>query len=205
MSRSVVPVHITPHLVPFFFEEFEGIEAMYLNKRVKAAKISTKKPLGRMIRLLIEHSPSPVKPEKFHMYLSVQDREQSKNFFGQFYKCESGKNTWLRLPEVAVQLINDHLEETFRTSMMYFVLGHITENDSGQIRKAVDLFLIKYDLYEHGFENESMRRYYYRVMKEGYLLKKMQHEGQVKHKKKERKKPDPEKIHTISAGQISLF
>ncbi|MGI0106761.1 hypothetical protein [Salinimicrobium sp. WS361] len=205
MSRSVIPVHITPHLVPFFFEEFEGIEALYLNKRVKAAKISTKKPLGRILRMLVEQSPSPAKAEKFHMYLSIQDREQSKNFFGQFYKCSSGNNTWLRLPQVGVQLINDHLENIFRTSMMFFVKGHITDNDAGEIRRAVDLFLIEYDLYEYGFENETLRRYYYRVMKDGYFLKKMQHEGPVKFKKKERQKADPVKTHIFPVGQTSLF
>lgn len=206
MSRSTVPVHIHPHLVPFFFEEFEGIEALYLNKSVKAAKISTSKPLGKILRLLIEKSDSPVKAEKFHMYLSIQDREQSKKFFGQFYKYESGKNSFLRLPEEGAKLINDHLESVFRTSMIYFIEGHITENEFGEVRHAIDLFLLKYDLYEHSFENESVRRYYYRVIGSGYFLKKMQHEGAVKFKKKERKKLElPVKSNIFPAGQLTLF
>ena len=202
MSRSIVPVHIRPHLVPFFFEEFEGIEALYLNKRVKAAKISTSKPLGTILRMLIEKSNLPARPEKFQMYLSILDRERSKQFFGQFYKYESGKNSFLRLPEEGVKLVNDHLESVFRTSMIYFIEGHIAENDKGEVRRAIDLFLIKYELYEHSFENESLRRYYYRVIGGGYFLKKMQHEGAVKFKKK--KKPEV-KPHIFPAGQLTLF
>jgi hypothetical protein len=202
MSRSTIPVHIHPHLVPFFFEEFEGIEALYLNKKVKAAKISTSKPLGKILRLLIEKSDSPVKPEKFHMYLSIQDRERSK-FFGQFYKCESGRNSFLRLPAEGAKLINDHLESVFRTSMYYYVEGHVAENGHGAVRHAIDLFLVKYELLEYSFENESLRRYYYRIIESGYALKKMQHEGAVKFKKKERKKLDP--VNIFPAGQQSLF
>lgn len=202
MSRSTVPVHIHPHLVPFFFEEFEGIEALYLNKRVKAAKISTSKPLGTMLRLLMEKTNSPVKPEKFHMYLSIQEREQSK-FFGQFYKCASGVNSFLRLPECGAQLINDHLENIFRTGMIYFIQGHMADNSAGQVRKAIDLFLVKYELYEHSFENESLRRYYYRVIGDGYFLKKMQHEGAVKFKKK--KKKEGVKANIFPAGELTLF
>ncbi len=205
MSRSTVPVQIRPHLVPFFFEEFEGIEALYLNKRVKAARISTKKPLGKFLRLLMEKSDAPERPEKFHMYLSIQDREYSKDFFGQIYKCASGKNSFLKLPAEGSKLINDHLENIFRTSMIYFIEGHIAENESGQIRKAIDIFLMKYDLYENGFEVESIRRYYYRVIGDGYFLKKMQHEGSVKFKKtREKKLVFPVKAR-IFTRQLSLF
>lgn len=207
MSRSTVPVHIRPHLVPFFFQEFEGIEAVYLGKRVKAAKISASKPLGKIIRMLVEKTTVPerlqqeVRSQKFIMYLSVTDRA----CFGQFYKCASGKNSFLKLPEEGSKLINEHLEQIFRTSMIYFIEGHLAENDSAQIRRAIDLFLMKYDLYENGFEIESLRRYYYRVIGDGYFLKKMQHEGAVKFKKEKPKKFEFPKSKLISTGQLSLF
>lgn len=177
MSRSVVPVLIRPHLVPFFFKEFEGTEALYLNKRVKAAKISTSKPLGKFIRLLLEKTPVPEQIDKFHMYLSVQDREGSNEFFGQFYKCANGTNSFLKLPEAGALLINDHLEDIFRTSMVYFVEGHTKHNPKAQVRQAIDYFLIEYDLYEEGFGIESLRRYYYRVIEDLFLLKRLQGAG----------------------------
>jgi len=177
MSRSTVPVHIRPHLVPFFFKEFEGIEALHLNRKVKAAKISTQKPLGKFIRLLLERSPRPEQADKFQMFLSIQDREHSKEFFGQIYKCANGANSFLKLPEQGVQLINDHLEDVFRSALIYFVQGHLKNNPKAEIRQAVDYFLIEYDLYETGFGIESLRRYYYRVMEEEFKLKRMQGPG----------------------------
>lgn len=201
MSRSVLPVQISPHLVPFFFQEFEGIEAMYLGKKVKAASISTSKPLGKIIRMLVEKSPVPEMPQKFALYLSVTDRA----YFGQVYRCASGKNSFLRLPAEGSKIINEHLEQIFRTSMIYFVEGHMAENDEGQIRKAIDLFLIKYDLYEYGFEIESLRRYYYRVIGDGFFLKKMQHEGSVKFPKTHIKKFASPVARKLVSAQLSLF
>ena len=180
MSRSTVPVKIQAHLVPFFFQEFEGIESVYLNKKVKAAKITTNKPLGKIIRLLLEKTDFPEKVDKFHMFLSIQDREYSKEFFGQIYKCANGANSFLKLPESAAKLLNDYLEDIFRTSLVSFVEGHIAENSTAEIRRAIDLFLIKYDLYEQGFGIESLRRYYYRVIEEGHLLKRLQSAGRVR-------------------------
>ena len=180
MSRSTVPVQIRPHLVPFFFEEFEGIESHYLNKRVKAAKISTNKPLGKIIRMLVEKIDRPVKPDNFQMFLSIEDRERSKEFFGQVYKCADGSNSFLHLPPAGMQLVNDHLEDLFRTSMVYYVEGHLADNPAGEIRKAIDLFLMKYDLYEYGFGIETLRRHYYRVLEDGAFLKRMQASGRVK-------------------------
>jgi hypothetical protein len=177
MSRSTVPVHIRPHLVPFFFKEFEGIEALHLNRKVKAAKISTKKPLGKFIRLLLERSPRPEQADKFQMFLSIQDREHSREFFGEVYKCVNGSDSVLKRPQPGVQLINDHLEDIFRTSLIYFVEGHIKYNSKAEIRQAVDYFLLDYDLYEHSFGIESLRRYYYRVIENQFKLKRMQGGG----------------------------
>lgn len=177
MSRSTVPVHIRPHLVPFFFREFEGIESLYLNKKVKAAKISTSKPLGKFIRLLLEKSSKPEPIDKFHLFLSIQDREHSKEFFGQIYKCANGANSFLKLPQQGVDVINDHLEDIFRVSLVAFVEGRCKYNPKAEIRQAIDDFLMEYDLYEHGFGIESLRRYYYRVITEEYSLRRMQGAG----------------------------
>lgn len=174
MSRSIVPVLIRPHLVPFFFKEFEGIESFYLNNKVKAARISTGKPLGKIIRLMIQKTNHPEKIDKFQMFLSIQDREYSKVFFGQVYKCANGSNSFLKLPPSGVELINDHLEDIFRTALIYFIEGHCKYNSKAEICRAVDYFLIEYDLYETGFGIESLRRYYYRVMTAQFKLRRMQ-------------------------------
>jgi len=182
MSRSTVPVKIQRHLVPFFFQEFEGIESVYLNKKVKAAKITTNKPIGKIIRLLMEkpEGSGPIKVDKFWMFLSIQDRERSKDFFGNMYKCVNGSNSFLKLPEAGTRLLNEYLEDIFRTSLVSYIEGHMADNSKAEVRRGIDLFLVKYDLYEEGFGIESLRRYYYRVMEEGHFLKRLQSSGKVK-------------------------
>lgn len=154
--------------------------------------------------MLMQQVPKPEKVDKFTLYLSVTDRSTSQ-FFGQFYKCTSGKNSFLSLPKEGADLINEYLENVFRSSMIYFIEGHIAENEDGQIRKAIDMFLVKYELYEHGFETESLRRYYYRIMENGYFLKKNQHDDAIKFKKTERKKFTAHIPKPVMTPQLSLF
>ncbi len=71
----IIPLKIRKHLVPFFFQEFEGVEACYLNKRVKAAKINNKSSLGYLILNTLEVAEIPIKPDKYFIYLTYSDSE----------------------------------------------------------------------------------------------------------------------------------
>lgn len=171
MGRSVVPLNIRPHLVPFLYQEFEGFEAQYLTRKVKAAKISTKTPFGKIIRLLCEKSEIPLKAKSFNAYLSIRDVERS-DFFGSIYKYNSGQYSFLRLDEKGVELINEHLEDVFRLSLVAFVVGYSTKNVKGDIRTAVNVFIDTYNLREYGFSAPTLEQYYNRERRnQGRLLR----------------------------------
>lgn len=173
MSRSLIPVNIRQHLIPFLYQEFEGIEAQYLTRKVKAAKVSTQTVFGKTIRLLAEKAELPHKAQSYNVFLSVRDVESS-DFFGHVYKYQSGKNCFLRLPESGAQLVNDYLEDVFRLSLISFVLGYSTNNNFGDINKAIHLFLDQYNLREYGFSEPTLRQYYNRELRRNSKLGRLQ-------------------------------
>lgn len=173
MDRSIIPVNIRPHLVPFLYQEFEGIEENYLNSKVKAAKINTHTVLGKMIRLLAEKSEKPLKTKHYNVFLSVKNKE-SGHFFGCVYKYQSGSYSFLRLPEEGSKLINDHLEETFRLVLVSFVLGYSTKKTKGDVSEALNIFLDTFNLREYGFSLPTVRQMYEREVRSGTILKRLQ-------------------------------
>lgn len=173
MSRSVIPLNIRPHLVPFLYQEFEGFEAQYLTRKVKAAKISTKTPFGKIIRLLCEKSEIPLKAKSFNAYLSIRNVENS-DFFGSIYKYNSGQYSFLRLDERGVDLINEHLEDIFRLSLIAFVTGYVVKKEKGDVRAAVNFFLDMYNLREFGFSAPTLEQFYNRERRNSGRLVRMQ-------------------------------
>jgi hypothetical protein len=68
---SIVPVSIRPHLIPFFFKEFEGQEAKYLGQKVKAIRVPTSSSLGCMMRMFMVKVEKPAKViDHYQLYLS---------------------------------------------------------------------------------------------------------------------------------------
>ncbi|MFB9055047.1 hypothetical protein ACFFVB_18345 [Formosa undariae] len=180
MSRSIVPVNIRPHLIPFFYQEFEGIEAQYLTKKVKAAKISTRSNLGKIIRLLLVKSDRPERIENFQAFLSIQNRERS-SFFGHIYKAQNGKHTFLRMPESGAKLINDYLEDVFRMALTSFVIGYTASSSQTTlfekkrtVAEALTVFLDTYNLLEYGFSKQTLQKYYEREIKSNATCRRVQ-------------------------------
>lgn len=180
MGRSIVPVNIRPHLIPFLYQEFEGIEAHYIRTKVKAAKISTRSTLGKIIRLMIEKADKPEKIDNFNVFLNVSDVEKSK-FFGSVFKAQSGKHTFLRLPDPGVKLLNDYLEDNFRLSFVAFVCGYTAEpqqqhffKQTRSIQDAIEAFMDTYNLRELGFSKMTLQKYYERETKSDATLRRMQ-------------------------------
>lgn len=172
---AVAPINIREHLVPFFFKESEGKEAMYLNKRVKAVLFSpTVSSVGRIIRLLMEKSGQPLKVDNFNMFLTISEAGNRKKYKGEFYKQESGKNSFLKLPPEANGDINDLLEDIFRMSFVSYINGCIENNNEGIVIKAIDNFIDKYDLLEFGYSNDTLRRLYYREKKKNRIISRFQ-------------------------------
>ena len=173
---AVVPVIIRPHLVPFFFNESEGEEAAYGNKKVKAVLFSPMvSTIGRIIRLLMVKSGRLQKIENFNMFLTISDTGNGgKGYKGEVYKHESGRNSFLMLPEDASVDINDMLEDLFRMAFISYVSGHVDNNPDGSITATIDTFIDKYDLLEFGFSNDTLRRLYYRERKNNKIISRFQ-------------------------------
>lgn len=165
---SIVPVEIRPHLIPFFFQEFDGEKASYRGKEVTAVKISTKSSLGRMMRLFMVKIAKPVKTDYYNLYLSVADTPSGKEYEGTFYRYESGSKSFLEMPKDVSREINGLLEDIFRIAFLYFVSGYMYEGKSN-ITKGIDAWIEKYDLLEFGFSNSSLRQLYYRERNKGKL------------------------------------
>lgn len=171
---SIVPVHIRPHLIPFFFQEFEGEEANYLNKKVSAVKISTASSWGRLIRMMMVKVNIPAKVDQYQLYLSVADNPAGgKTYEGTFYKFENGISSFLQLPPEVNKDINSLLEDIFRISFIFFVDGYLYEGKKN-IVKAINIFIDKYDLLEFNFCNEKLRQLYYREKAKGRRLHRFQ-------------------------------
>ncbi|MHA3788314.1 hypothetical protein ACX0HA_08910 [Flavobacterium hauense] len=171
---SVVPVNIRPHLIPFFFLEFEGKEASYCGKTVTAVKISTSSSLGKMIRLFMLKVEKPAKVDHYNLFLSVADNpEGGKQYEGNYFKYVSGANSFLELPADVNREINNLLEDIFRLSFIFFVDGFM-HNGKPNITKGIDFFIDKYDLLEFGFCNEKLRQLYYRERSKDRRLSRMQ-------------------------------
>jgi hypothetical protein len=135
--------------------------------------------VGRIIRLLMVKSGKPLKIENFNLYLSISDTPSGKNYQGQFYKHESGRNSFLMLPEEANNDINDLLEDIFRMSFVSYINGCIENNEEAVIVFAIDKWINKYDLLEFGFSNDTLRQLYYREKKNGKIIARFQKKKSV--------------------------
>jgi hypothetical protein len=172
---QIVPILIRPHLVPFFFKESEGKEYAYGKKRVKAVLLSPMvSSLGRMIRLLMVKSGKPLDIDYFNLNLTISDNGNGKEYKGEFYKHENGRNSFLMLPKDTNDDINDLMEDMFRMSFTSYMNGCIENNDEAVIVSAIDKFIDKYDLLEFGFSNDTLRRLYYREKKNCKIISRFQ-------------------------------
>jgi hypothetical protein len=172
---SIVPIVIRQHLVPFFFKESEGREAAYGNKKVKSVLFSsTVSTVGRIIRLLMVKAGNPLKVNNFNLFLTIADDGNGKKYQGQFYKHESGRNSFLQLPADANDDINDLLEDMFRMSFVSYMNGCVENNGEAVVVAAIDRFIDKYDLLEFGFSNDTLRRLYYREKKNCKIIARFQ-------------------------------
>jgi len=171
---NIVPVDIRPHLVNFLMREFEGIEANYYGKRVKSCKLNNNSILGFIFRLMLEKSTFSQKNiHQFKFFLHVQEFSP-KSSRGQIYKVQSGKTSFLKVPENQANDFNDILENLFRISFIYYVKGYATHSNNQQIKEAILSFMDIYSLYDFDYNEESLRRLYNRYSK-GLILKRLQH------------------------------
>lgn len=172
MPRTLVPVNIRPHLVPFLFQEFQGTEAHLHGRKLKAVKISTRNYFGKLIRLLAKKSDKPAACDKrYAIFLSIAEEERRIECFGKVYRYADGRNSFLHIPEEGVVMINEYLEGLFRNSCLFFLDGWVAKQGEQGLNIGILQFIDKYRLLEFGFDPDSMRRNYYRWKKEDSRLK----------------------------------
>lgn len=173
MSRSIVPIKIRPHLIPFFYKEFEGIEAKYLNKQVKACKITMHSTLGTLIRLSVEKTHLPEKTSKLTIYISINDQEGKNKYTAKIYKHISGEYSFLKVPPLIEKKINDILEDYFRIGLLFYMKG-ASKLTKLKVDKALYNFMIEYQLDDFGYNIEQLRKYYNRARKKKHDLSRIQ-------------------------------
>lgn len=162
--NSYVPINIRPHLVSFFFKEVEGEEIHYLKFRSKSFVMQQSSALNAIIRIVLVTTDIPVKPSDLSLLLTINEANDEKIFSGTMYQLASGQSNFLKVPPEANKILNDLLEDVFYISFTYYVLGHIENSSKACITEAIRSFMDKYELLEHGFDIERLRRHYYRVM-----------------------------------------
>jgi hypothetical protein len=153
---TIVPVKIRPHLIPFLFREFEGIEVNFLGKKVKACKITSASSLGFLIMLSLKKCKYPVKTDgKFYIHLQIEPAIFSES---NMFNLVNGKNSFLEVPEPVNEKINNYLEDIFRIAFTYHSLGMKKSNPNIPVRETIAEFMTEYRLDEYGFNIESIRR-----------------------------------------------
>lgn len=155
---NTIPLNIRPHLIPFFYREFVGEEAKYLNKKVKAAKISVNSSLGKQIVEALKKADYPVKPEKFNMYITVSLDGVKKNYSAKFYKFISGEYCFLKVNQDLNETINNILEDYFRIAFVYAIEFAEKFVPDVTIKQMIEAFMVEYELDNHGYTVDSMRR-----------------------------------------------
>lgn len=167
------PVKIRPHLIPFLFKEMEGTEASYMNKTAKSIKISPVSSLGKFLYVQFLEKKIIGKRDRFIIYLTIETKKFNV-YEGTLYISIRNIKEIIYLKEEQINEINNLIEDIFRISFIYFIDGFLSFSEKGNIKKAIDLFIDKYDLLEFGFSNESLRRLFYRDKEKGQKLCRVQ-------------------------------
>lgn len=162
--------YIRPHLVPFLFNEFDGVEKISDSKRIKIVKLSNCSSLGRWLtRALVMNNN--IKTPSYHIFLSIDVRPGRIQKLGNFYIKNKNETQLLRLSEEDNYLMNQLLEDMFRITLHYFITAYRLDREEATptIIDAIREYMEMYELYEFGFDEEGIRRLYYRTLKSGKL------------------------------------
>jgi len=174
MADCIVPLKLRPHLIPFFYKEFKpDIDAHYLKHRVKACKIDSTSSIGKLIRISLEKSTHPVKPQKFYIYLSLPEKITDKAT-AKIYETVNGNNSFLKVPEKVASDINDIFEDLFRFSFVNTVSTAVKYAPKVPLSKIIIDFMTEYNLEEYGFRLNSLCRLYHREVNKEHKLNRMQ-------------------------------
>ncbi len=176
VAEKLIPAQIRPHLIPFLFKEMEGTEANYMTRKTKSIRIYPFSSLGKFLYAQMAAYTSIGKQDQFLLYLTTEKKSLNV-YFGYLYATIDKVNDRVLLEESQVSEINNLIEDIFRISFIYYLDGFLEHNPAGQIRRAIDMFMDKYDLLELGFNNEGLRRLYYREKEKSAKMSRMQYQS----------------------------
>ncbi len=168
---SLIPFKIYPHLLVFFFKEFEGESRKYAGRECKAIQIPPTSSIGKYIISNLKKIDYPVKNiNSFNIFIELKGLKNRSILVRQsFYKRENLCNSFLELPEEIIHDINEMMDTMFRTAFYYYVNG-IAKHKETKIVHAISSFIEDYELYEYEYLNPvQLRALYYRMKKEGGL------------------------------------
>jgi hypothetical protein len=170
--QTQVPMKLRPHLIPFFFEEMQGIIAAYAEQKVNMIRLYPTSSLANYIYTQIGYEKNAQGRDlpSFLLYLSIE-KNKITTLSGTIYLDEKGIKSELLLDVSKVRAINNLLEDIFRNSMVTFVDGFKAAGKP--VRHGVNYFMDRYSLEEYGFERETLRMMYNRE-KENKLLNRLQ-------------------------------
>lgn len=165
---NLVPFKLSPHLIHYFFQEFEGSMRKYAGKEVKSISIDPDSHIGKFIISHLVKLDYPVKNiSGFNLFIEMTMMKRKRFCSKQkLFKKESLVNSYVELPEEFMQDVNEMLDDMLRHNFYYYVLGYI-EGDDRKVMKGIRKFMDDYQLWEFDFNIEQMRRLFYRMQKDG--------------------------------------
>lgn len=163
-----IPVKLRDHLIPFFFQELDGITASHDGQKVKMIRLLPSSSLANYLYALIDYEKksNDFPNDNFLLYLSIE-RKNSFSFSGTVYVDQKGIKSELVLTLEKVRELNNLLEDIFRTALVCFIDGMRYARMT--VRKGVEAFMEIYNLLEYGFEPETIRKMYYEQKKKTVL------------------------------------
>lgn len=164
----IVPFKLSDHLVHYFFKELKGEEKKYAGFQVKVIPIDKNSFIGKIIIQNIRKVDYPVKNIKdFNLYIEMQNVKRLKWCTKQkLFKRENLSSSFVELPEESMKEIDSLLDEMFRQNFFYYVFGK-TEGNDAKVQTVIRKWMDDYDLWNHGFDIETLRRHYYRMLSNG--------------------------------------
>lgn len=170
MSHSLVPIYIKPHLIPWLISYFPTSKKGITKNDIDVYKLCMNTAMGKMIRMLVQKThKKPMYDKTSDIFFRVTNTIDGRSICRDILKVSDGESSFLELPEYAVDLFNEHLEDQLKLAMFYFIHAWKIKKGEGGLRVAVETFLTKYKLEEQGYTINGVTRAYYRKLNAGYF------------------------------------
>ncbi|KFC19355.1 hypothetical protein [Chryseobacterium sp. FH1] len=165
---NLIPFRLSPHLIHYFFQEFEGSVKKYAGKEVKTIKIEPDGFIGKFIVSNLRKIDYPVKNiSSFNLFIEMTTIKSKRWCSKQnLFKREDLSNSYVELPAELMEDVEEMLEDILRHNFYYYVLGYI-KGDDGKVMRGIRQFMDEYSLWDYEFNLSQLSRLFYRMKNEG--------------------------------------